>query len=216
MKMAKIKLQDVRNVVSIGKEVLPLMEPTLKKYGSIAAEQVGQKAKQAGEAFGGVRASVAEKVQQRKDAKYSKKTADEARKRAVESSIPPIPAEEFFKSFEANVTDSDDLKNGYMAIPGCYAILTMKSARENDLSKYKDVYVGCSNAIGFDVYSQLRGFGNVDVYADYKFEAPMKVLVYPCDEEQIEARFNSLVNDLQSITSYNKWEALAVASATDR
>lgn len=212
--MAKIKLQDVRNVVSIGKEFLPLMEPTLKKYGPVAAEQVSQKAKQAGKAFGGARASVAEKIQQRKESKVSKEETEKARKKAITSSIPPIPAEEFFKSFEANVSDSDDLKNGYMAIPGCYAILTMKSARENDLSKYKDVYVGCSNTIGFDVYSQLRGFGNVDVYADFKFKTPMKILVYPCDEEQIGDLFSSLVNDLQSIASYNKWEAMEAASAT--
>lgn len=214
--MAKIKLQDVKNAVGIGKEILPFMEPVLKKYGPIAADQVGKTAKQASKTFEKARSSLADRIQQHKNAKTSKAKLEEARRQAVSSSIPPIPVENFFKSFEENVVDASDLKSGYMAIPGCYAVLTMKSARENDLSKYKDVYVGCSHNVGFDVYSQLRGFGNVDVYADFKFNEPMKILVYPCDEDQLESRFDGLVNDLQSFASYNKWEAMDTLSTNEK
>jgi hypothetical protein len=204
----KIGLGDIKNAIDFGKEVLPYVEPTVKKYGPIVAEQISQKAGQAGNAVKGFQGAVFEKAQQIKDNKAHKKELEEARNRAITSSISSVSAEEFFRSFEANISDVNDLKTGYMAISGCYVILTMKSNREKDLSEYKDVYVGCSDTIGFDVYSQLCGFGNVDVYADFKFKQPMKILIYPCDSDQLESRYASLVQDFQSVSSYNKWEAM--------
>lgn len=204
----KIGLGDIKNAIDFGKEVLPYVEPTVKKYGPIVAEQISQKAGQAGNAVKGFQGAVFEKAQQIKDNKAHKKELEEARNRAITSSISSVSAEEFFRSFEANISDVNDLKTGYMAISGCYVILTMKSNREKDLSEYKDVYVGCSDTIGFDVYSQLCGFGNVDVYADFKFKQPMKILIYPCDSDQLESRYASLVQDFQSLSSYNKWEAM--------
>lgn len=204
----KIGLGDIKNAIDFGKEVLPYVEPTVKKYGPIVAEQISQKARQAGNAVKGFQGAVFEKAQQIEDNKAHKKELEEARNRAITSSISSVSAEEFFRSFEANISDVNDLKTGYMAISGCYVILTMKSNREKDLSEYKDVYVGCSDTIGFDVYSQLCGFGNVDVYADFKFKQPMKILIYPCDSDQLESRYASLVQDFQSVSSYNKWEAM--------
>ena len=208
MAKPKIGLGDIKNAIDFGKEVLPYVEPTVKKYGPIVAEQISQKAGQAGNAVKGFQGAVFEKAQQIKDNKVHKKELEEARNRAITSSISSVSAEDFFKNFEANISDVNDLKTGYMAISGCYVILTMKSNREKDLSEYKDVYVGCSDTIGFDVYSQLCGFGNVDVYADFKFKQPMKILLYPCDSDQLESRYASLVQDFQSVSSYNKWEAM--------
>ncbi len=208
MAKPKIGLGDIKNAIDFSREVLPYLEPTVKKYGPIVAEQISQKAGQAGNAVKGFQGAVFEKAQQIKDNKAHKKELEEARNRAITSSISSVSAEEFFKSFEANISDVNDLKTGYMAISGCYVILTMKSNREKDLSEYKDVYVGCSDTIGFDVYSQLCGFGNVDVYADFKFKQPMKILIYPCDSDQLESRYASLVQDFQSVSSYNKWEAM--------
>ncbi len=208
MAKPKIGLGDIKNAIDFGREVLPYVEPTVKKYGPIVVEQISQKAGQAGNAVKGFQGAVFEKAQQIKDNKAHKKELEEARNRAITSSISSVSAEEFFKNFEANITDVNDLKTGYMAISGCYVILTMKSNREKDLSEYKDVYVGCSDTIGFDVYSQLCGFGNVDVYADFKFKQPMKILIYPCESDQLESRYASLVQDFQSVSSYNKWEAM--------
>lgn len=208
MAKPKIGLGDIKKAIDFGREVLPYVEPTVKKYGPIVAEQISQKAGQAGNAVKGFQGAVFEKAQQIKDNKAHKKELEEARNRAITSSISSVSAEEFFKNFEANISDVNDLKTGYMAISGCYVILTMKSNREKDLSEYKDVYVGCSDTIGFDVYSQLCGFGNVDVYADFKFKQPMKILIYPCDTDQLESRYASLVQDFQSVSSYNKWEAM--------
>lgn len=208
MAKPKIGLGDIKKAVDIGKEVLPYVEPAVKKYAPIVAEQFGKKAEQAGGAVKSAQSAVFEKAQQLKDNKAQKKELEAARSKAIASSISSVSAEEFFKNFEANISDANDLKTGYMAISGCYVILTMKSNREKDLSEYKDAYVGCSDTVGFDVYSQLCGFGNVDVYADFKFKQPMKILLYPCDSDQLESRYASLVQDFQSVSSYNKWEAM--------
>lgn len=208
MAKPKIGLGDIKNAIDFGKEVLPYVEPAVKKYGPIVAEQISQKAGQAGDAVKSAQSAVFEKAQQLKDNKAQKKELEAARSKAIASSISSVSAEEFFENFEANISDVNNLKNGYMAISGCYAILTMKSNREKDLSEYRDVYVGCSETVGFDMYSQLCGFGNVDVYADFKFKQPMKILIYPCDSDQLKDRYASLVQDLQSVLSYNKWEAM--------
>ena len=214
-KKPKFNLQDLKKAADVGREVLPLVQPAVEKYGPAAAEQVKRKAKQVGAVAVGARDAMAGRIQEHKDAKELKKAREEARKRAITGSLAPVDAEEFFKSFEANVTDPADLKSGYMAISGCYAIVTLKSPKEKDLSAYKDVYVGRSEAIGFDVYTQLCGLGNVDVYADFKYKQPMKILTYPCDVDQLEQRFASLVEDLRAAGSYNKWDAVSSRNSND-
>lgn len=201
---AKTLVTVTKGAIDVIKEARPLVE----EHGPVVVEQVSQKAKQAGKVLNNARGSILEKLEQRKAASKSKKERAEARRLAVSQSLTPLDAKEFFKNFEAGVSPESDLRNGYMGVPGCYAILTMKSAREGDLTNYKDVFVGCSDKIGFDVYSQLRGFGNIDVYADYKYNAPMKILAFLCEKEELEERYIKLLDDLQAIDSYNKWDAL--------
>lgn len=202
--MAKIKLQDVKKAVDIGKEAMPLIKPIVEKHGPKVADQAEKMMHQAGSAVDGAKDFIAAKIQQHKDGKVQKKTLEENKKKAVASSLPPIPADEFFKNFESNISDAADLSNGYMAICGCYAIITLKSPKEKDLSEYKDVYVGCGKSVGLSVYSHFRGLGNVDVYADFKFKEPMKVLLYPCEENEMSIRCAELAESLQAFESYNK------------
>lgn len=202
--MAKLKLHDVKRAVDAAKGAMPLIEPIVRAHGPEIANQAGKIAHQAGNAVDGAKRSIAAKIQRRKDGEERKRALDESRRKAVTSSLPPIPADEFFKNFEANVSDAVDLGNGYLAICGCYAILTLKSSREKDPSAYKDVYVGCSKSVGLSVYSHFRGIGNVDVYADFKFKEPMRVLVYPCEEGEMPKRCAELVESLQAFDSYNK------------
>lgn len=207
--MGKIKLQDVKKAVDIGKDVLPFVEPVIDKYAPVVVGWRQKKGKQAADGIEGAKDSILAKAQEFKDGKKQKKALEAARKKAVASSLPPISAKELFENFESSVSDGADLSEGYMAITGCYAIVTMKSAREKDLSAYEDVYVGCGRTVGFNVYTQLCGFGNVDVYADFKFKKPMMVLIFPCEEKDLETRFDGLVRDLQAVSSYNKWDVLA-------
>lgn len=202
--MAKIKLQDVEKAVDIVKKARPLIEPVVREHGPKVTNQAEKMAHQAGNAVDGAKKSITTKIQQHKDRKEQKRALDEGRKKAVSSSLTPIPADEFFENFEANVSDATDLHDGYLAICGCYAIITLKSAREKDLSEYKDVYVGCSKSIGLSVYSHFRGLGNVDVYADFKFKEPMRVLLYPCEEDEMLSRCAELVESLQAFDSYNE------------
>ena len=207
--LGKIKLQDVKRAIDIGKDVRPFVEPAVNKYGPTLIDWTQQRGKQAVDSLGGARDSFLSKSQAIKDKKERRKSLEAARKKAVASSLPPISAKEFFENFENNVSSEADLNDGYMAIAGCYAIATMKSAREKDPSAYEDVYVGCGKSMGFSIYTQLRGFGNIDVYADFKLKRPMMILLFPCEEKDLETRYEALVRDLQAESSYNKWDVLA-------
>ena len=48
MAKPKIGLGDIKNAIDFGKEVLPYVEPAVKKYAPIVAEQFAKKAEQAG------------------------------------------------------------------------------------------------------------------------------------------------------------------------
>ena len=207
----KIKIQDLqkavkvgKDVLDLGKEALPVIKPVFDEYAPKVMLLVRNAAKAAAETKDAFR----DDIQQKKKAKEKKIAKEENRMKnrgkAVSSSIAQISAKEFFKNFKRGVSDPSELDSSYMAISGCYAIITMKSKGEKDLASYKDVFVGCGSSIGRAVYSQLSGLGNVDVYADFKFNQPMWILIYPCDEDNIRPKFESLVKDFGSAGSYNK------------
>ena len=37
----------------------------------------------------------------------------------------------------------------------------------------------------------------------------MTILLFPCEEKDLETRYEALVRDLQAESSYNKWDVLA-------
>ncbi len=217
--MPKVKIQDLekvvglaRKAVDLGEDVLPMLQPVIEKYAPMVVEQVQEKADEATRNGKNAKLAFLNNRQEKKEAKEQSKASEEARRKTVSSSLPAITAEEFYKNFENNVVDGSDLDSGYMGFTGCYAILTMKSSREKDLSSYKDVFVGCGKSVGLAVYSQLRGLGNIDVYADFKFKEPMWVLSYPCDEDELGPRFADLLQSLQAAESYNKWDLQSLIS----
>lgn len=207
--LGKIKLQDVKGAIDIGKDVLSFVKPAMDKHVPALIDWGQRRGKQAADNLGKVRDSILSKGQAIKDKKGQQKSLEAARKKAVASSLPPISAKKFFENFENSVSSEADLSDGYMAIAGCYAITTMKSTREKDPSAYEDVYIGCGKSIGFSIYTQLCGFGNVNVYADFKSKRPMMILLFPCEEKDLETRYEALVSDLQAESSYNKWDVLA-------
>ena len=73
MAKPKIGLGDIEKAVDIGKEALPYVEPAVKKYAPIVAEQFAKKAEQAGGAVRGVQSAVFGKAQQLKDNKRRRK-----------------------------------------------------------------------------------------------------------------------------------------------
>lgn len=213
--MPKIKIQNLQKAINLSKDVLPLVQPYIEEYAPMVVEQVREKADVAVKKGKVAKLEFLSKHQERKAAKEQSKVNDEARKKAVASSLPPISAKEFYKNFENNVVEGAELDSGYMGFAGCYAIVTLKSSREKDLAAYKDVFVGCGKSVGLAVYSQLRGLGNIDVYADFKFSAPMWVLSYPCDAGEIGPRFAELLESLQAAESYNRWDLQSFVAEED-
>lgn len=209
--MSKVKLQDVQRAAKLAKDILPMLQPVLEQYAPELINLTQEKAKDAVEKGKRAKLEFLSSRQKKKEAKEQEIAAAELRKRAVTSSMAPMTAEGFYKSFESSVADTSKLDSGFMGITGCYAIITMKSSREKDLSAYKDVYVGYSKSIGLAVYSQLRGLGNIDVYADYKFKQPMWILCYPCNEAEIGPHFAELLRSLQAADSYNKRDLESLA-----
>lgn len=110
--LGKIKLQDVKKAIDIGKDVLPFFEPALDKYGPALIDWGQQRGKQAADSLGEARDSFLSKGQAIKDKKERQKSLEAARKKAVASSLPPISAKEFFENFENSVTSVADLSDG--------------------------------------------------------------------------------------------------------
>lgn len=204
MAKGKPSLNDVQKAVKAAKDVYDIVQPLVSDHVPAVKEFAARKAKDAADAAGGA----VDQLKQRKLTKEQQKQLEEEKKRAVGGSISFIDAKEFAKAFEAGIPEDGDMTRGYMAISGCYAIATLPSAKTKDVADYAEVYVGGSEVVGFDVYRQLNGFGNIDVYADFKFDQPMRVLIFPCESDQIESRVSDLRSSLQAWQSYNKWEAL--------
>lgn len=110
--MGKIKLQDVKRAIDIGKDVLPFVEPAVNKYGPALIDWGQQRGKQAADSLGEARDSFLSKGRAIKDKKEQQKSLEASRKKAVASSLPPISAKDFFENFENNVSSEADLSDG--------------------------------------------------------------------------------------------------------
>ena len=53
--LGKIKLQDVKRAIDIGKDVRPFVEPAVNKYGPTLIDWTQQRGKQAVDSLGGAR-----------------------------------------------------------------------------------------------------------------------------------------------------------------
>ena len=94
---------------------------------------------------------------------------------------------------------------GYLAYPGCYVVLTFgKGVKQDDYGKFRDVYVGASANMGAAIRADFVGLGDPDVYADVKYEQDVRVLVFPCAEENLERLRQSLIVALDADASYNR------------
>jgi len=219
-KMAKT----VKEAKTLADEVAPVITPIYEKYAP-AAKDAAQKAGQtvtdkARELSGNVEAArdglakaigdAGDQLNQMKltkeQEKQAKKEKDRRRRAVISEAQKAISAKEFIEHYEMNVELSEDGTSTYSAFPGCYVILLMKSAKAKDNLDYEKVFVWCSKNVGADIYRQLQGYGNVDVYADYKYEMPQRILTYPCKEEAMATRAAQIMEDLDALDkqkSYN-------------
>ena len=113
--LGKIKLQDVKRAIDIGKDVRPFVEPAVNKYGPTLIDWTQQRGKQAVDSLGGARDSFLSKSQAIKDKKERRKSLEAARKKAVASSLPPISAKSMsdkeLAPISVEVVPVEDLEN---------------------------------------------------------------------------------------------------------
>lgn len=131
------------------------------------------------------------------------KARKEARRSIVESAEAMTLAD-FKKRFSTykSLDEGDGL--GYLGQPGCYVFLLLGKGLKKDLADYREVYVGSSDRdMGRAVSDEIKGFGNVDVYADAKYGQNLYVLPYPCAADKVEALRESLIVALDANVSYN-------------
>ena len=146
----------------------------------------------------------------RRSSRDAELEADVARMRddALESCSYRASAADFKAAREADGAAGGE--GGFMSLPGCYVILRMPSARTKSAAKFADVYVGASESMGGAVFNELVGMGNPDVYADFKYEQPQLVLLYPCEVDELAGLRGSLMLSLQAFASYNARELHAL------
>ncbi|MCH3968856.1 MAG: hypothetical protein PHR15_08120 [Atopobiaceae bacterium] len=111
-------------------------------------------------------------------------------------------------TFEKNYMAAKDAGLEYFAIPGCYVIVLLGSPARHDadLERYREVYVGSDDAsISEGVHRHLMGFGNVDVYADYKYRRTCQyVFMVPASgAAAIEGMRGKLTDLFGASASYN-------------
>lgn len=136
----------------------------------------------------------------------------ESRAQTIGASSYTVDARDFEEHYGASAAVGG--ADGFAAIPGCYAVLTMPLPRVKDLAVYRGVYVGSATRLGDAVHEQLSGSGNKDVGDDFQHNRTMYVLLYPCEEDEMAALRLALITDLQAYKSYNSRE-LGLPEAED-
>ena len=212
VKLISYALQ-AKEVAEMAKPLVDAAAPAVERMAPVVKEKAVKAKDNVAQAADEARVVLTDKAKKAQEAKAEKKSVSACRKHAIEKAADVKDAQEFFRIFEKSIPETGEMASGYNAYCGCYAILTMPSALTKDLASYKDVYVGASTSVGFAVYQQLVGMGNVDVYADFKYKQPMKILMYPCNPDQLQAMYDGFLRDFDAVNSYNSWDVVASAVA---
>lgn len=132
------------------------------------------------------------------------KARKEARRSVVESAE-AMTVSDFEKRFATYKSLSEGDGLGYLGQPGCYVFLLLGKGLRRDLADYREVYVGSSSSdMGRAISDELKGLGNVDVYADAKYGQNLYVLPYPCAADRVADLEDSLIVALDANVSYNR------------
>ncbi len=130
---------------------------------------------------------------------------EKAIEEAVSSTVAVRSASSLIES-AANKTDEVD----FAKASGCFAIFTYDPDVENgDYSAYRDVYVGASPSMFDGALKHIEGEGNLYVHADMVYKRPVYVAFYPCEEYELFAYKEELIDVLGANESYNKIAPLA-------
>ena len=173
-----------------------------------AAENAGKVKAAAGEAGDEVRTKLAdtkdkilESLANTKDEKELKKAIREARQSVLENATTRITITDFKKAKEK----SEETGIGPIGdMPGCFVIATYRKMDfDKDLTDYTGIFVGRALNAAEGVEAAISKVGNPDVYADVKFKQNVHVYVYNCLPEQLDGRYESLLQTFTGDESYN-------------
>lgn len=174
----------------------------VKAAAGLAKKGGGAIAGTVGKAFSVVSSPIKESL----DASRDKKAQTEAHRKVIEHAIASMPVGRFRENEKEHEALSGGSGPGYMGYAGCYIFLVLGKGSKKDLAGYRAAYVGASSDMGASVADEIAGKGNVDVYADIKYDQGVHVLFYPCAESELERMRQSLVIALDADESYNQAE----------
>lgn len=170
-----------------------------------AKEALGGVAKKVGDAtdaVGNAMEKASEAKGARNDAKMLKKQEKElakqlkaARQAVLEGASQIVTYKEFSKR-------QSDLDNGWVAGPfegpGCFVLATYAALDfDKDLTDYLNVYVGKGSLLKDAITLAASRDGDPDVYADVKYKQNVHVYAYPCVEDDIDEKYEALLNLFQ-------------------
>lgn len=115
-----------------------------------------------------------------------------------------LSVKNFMKNYEEHAKLSGESGDEYINQSGCYIFLVLGKKPGAQLYDYRAVYVGASTNLGKSIKDEIEGRGNIDVYADVKYDQNVHVLFYPCAEDELERIKGSLIIALDADESYNK------------
>ena len=173
-----------------------------------AAENADKAKAAAGEAGDEIRSKLAgtkdkilESLASAKGEKELKKAIREARQSVLENAMTTITVTDLKKAKEKSE------KTGIGPIgdmPGCFVIATYKKMDfDKDLTDYTGIFVGKALNAEEGVEEAISKAGNPDVYADVKFKQNVHVYVYNCLPEQLDGRYENLMQTFAGDESYN-------------
>lgn len=205
-------------VVKAAAEHLPDMIPVVKPAFDKASEAMKERSQSKGPKENKLRAmmqssadslkqksqEVADAMRDQREAREQEKARIAARKALLDGAGIRMPVEQFMENWKTQKQASGMLADDYLAYAGCYVLATFASAvKRDDFSTFKELFVGKSERMGADIYRDIVGLGNVDIYADVKYGQHVYVLLFPCAAEKTGELYDALVTALDADQSYN-------------
>ena len=130
-----------------------------------------------------------------------KKAIKAARQSVLENATTKITVADLRKAKEKM---GDDGIGPINDMPGCFVIATYRKMDfDKDLTDYTGIFVGRASNAAQGVEEAISKAGNPDVYADVKFKQNVHVYVYNCLPEQLDERYESLLQTFAGDASYN-------------
>lgn len=90
--------------------------------------------------------------------------------------------------------EQEAVANQFVHFPGCYAAITYGSKfKPKSPDEYREARVFFSPDMGRSLVDDVEGRGDVDVYADAKYDQHVRFYLFPCSEEDARELLPSLV-----------------------